>query len=438
MPTCFVESLYNVCTMNATSHGSRAIPKTRPSARKLMLSLPMPFHLALKEIWRNKSRFFLISVVVALITLLVLFTAGLAEGLGLGNREYISKVDADLIVYQSKAELLIPSSRINEATLRDLRQVDGVQAVGAVAWTNVTIVLPDNPAGVKVSLAGVLAGRSGEPPVVAGQGLSFKRGAEAIIDRSTAVRTNLKPGDPFKVRSIVGNKEKLYDLTVAGVSDSQQYSLQPTIFVPHLTWEKIRPRASSITDNLPGEPSVIFNVALVKLNNPADAPAMSKVIEHAVAESKNVALNIDEVRAVSKQTAWENTPGYSAQQSTLTLQRVFTLLIGLLVVGSFFRIQALQKVAQVGVLKAIGVSSWSIGLAALVQIFAVNAFGVFLGALLTYGAFVAIPPTVPIRFDGNDAASAIALLLIIGPVGGMLSVRVLLKAEPLKALGLAS
>ena len=67
-----------------------------------------------------------------------------------------------------------------------------------------------------------------------------------------------------------------------------------------------------------------------------------------------------------------------------------------------------------------------------------NAFGVFLGALLTYGAFVAIPPTVPIRFDGNDAASAIALLLIIGPVGGMLSVRVLLKAEPLKALGLAS
>jgi len=412
--------------------------RTRSARGTPLFAAPLPFHLAFKEIWRNKGRFFLISVVVALITLLVLFTAGLAEGLGLGNREYISKVDADLLVYQSKAELLIPSSRINEATLRDLRQVDGVQEVGAVAWTNVSVMLPDKTEGVKVALGGVLVGKPGEPRVEQGQQLDFKRGMEAIIDRSTALRTNLKPGDPLQIRSLVGNKEKVYDLVVAGIADSQQYSLQPTVFVPHLTWEKIRPRASDVNSNQPGDPSVIFNVALVKLNNPTDGAAMAKIIEQAVADSKNIALNIDEVRAVDKKTAWENTPGYSAQQSTLTLQRVFTLLIGLLVVGSFFRIQAMQKIAQVGVLKAIGTSNFAIGSAALTQIFVVNAMGVLMGALLTYAMFVAIPPTVPIRFDGNDAASAIALLLVIGPLGGLLSVRVLLKAEPLKALGLAS
>ncbi len=424
--------------MNVNQTVTQVAQKQRQASSGLMFGAPLPLHLAFKEIWRNKGRFFLISGVVALITLLVLFTAGLAEGLGLGNREYISKVNADLIVYQSKAELLIPSSRINEATLRDLRQIDGVQDVGAVAWTNISIVLPDKPEGVKVSLGGVLAGKPGEPPVIEGRGLDFKRGMEAIIDRSTAIRTKLKPGDSFKVRSLIGNKEKLYDMVVAGLSDSQQYSLQPTVFVPHLTWEKIRPRASAVTSNLPGEPSVVFNVALVKLNNPNDGPVMAKVVEQAVAESKNIALNIDEIRAVDKQTAWENTPGYSAQQSTLTLQRVFTLLIGLLVVGSFFRIQAMQKIAQVGVLKAIGTSNAVIGSTALAQIFVVNAFGVLLGAVLTYALFVVIPPTVPIRFDGNDAFSAIALLLVIGPLGGLLSVRVLLKAEPLKALGLAS
>jgi len=33
----------------------------------------MPFYLAFKEMWRNRGRFFLFSLVIALITVLVLF-----------------------------------------------------------------------------------------------------------------------------------------------------------------------------------------------------------------------------------------------------------------------------------------------------------------------------------------------------------------------------
>ena len=53
-------------------------------------------HLAIKEVWRNRGRFLLFSLVVALITVLILFVAALGEGLGSGNREYIEKLDADL------------------------------------------------------------------------------------------------------------------------------------------------------------------------------------------------------------------------------------------------------------------------------------------------------------------------------------------------------
>ena len=42
----------------------------------------MPIYLAAKEMWRLKGRFLLIASVIALITLLVLFVAALAEGLG--------------------------------------------------------------------------------------------------------------------------------------------------------------------------------------------------------------------------------------------------------------------------------------------------------------------------------------------------------------------
>ena len=62
-------------------------------------------YLAIKEIWRNRGRFLLVSMVIALITLLVLFIAALGEGLGNGNREYISKLDAQLIVYPGEIRL---------------------------------------------------------------------------------------------------------------------------------------------------------------------------------------------------------------------------------------------------------------------------------------------------------------------------------------------
>ena len=56
-------------------------------------------HLALKEIWRNRGRFLLFSLVVALVTVLILFVAALGEGLGSGNREYLEKLNAELIAY---------------------------------------------------------------------------------------------------------------------------------------------------------------------------------------------------------------------------------------------------------------------------------------------------------------------------------------------------
>ena len=55
-------------------------------------------HLALSEIWRNRGRYLLFSGVVALITVLILFIAALGEGLGSGNREYLEKLNGELIV----------------------------------------------------------------------------------------------------------------------------------------------------------------------------------------------------------------------------------------------------------------------------------------------------------------------------------------------------
>jgi hypothetical protein len=61
-----------------------------------------------------------------------------------------------------------------------------------------------------------------------------------------------------------------------------------------------------------------------------------------------------------------------------------------------------------------------------------------MGVVGTFALSLGLPPTVPISFTVESAALAIGSLLVIGPLGGLVSLFILLRVEPLTALGLAS
>lgn len=383
----------------------------------------MFIYLAYKEMWRNKGRFFLVSLVIALITTLVLFIAALAEGLGLGNREYIEKLDAELVLYQENVDFSIPSSRIGWSSLNDIRRIEGVSAAGPIGFASATILLEGaEPLGA--SLIGVEPGQPGEPPAFEGSNLRSRRAKEAIIDRNVVLRTGLGLGDSFTIKTIQGTQEKFFTLQVAGISDGRRYSIQPSVFVPFLTWDEVRPKASLEA----GAEELVFNVVAVRLDGGLDPEEMKQRLTGTLAG----------LEAADLVTAYESTPGYGPQQSTLNTQRMFTLLIGILVVGGFFQIQTLQKVAQTGMLKAIGASNLTVALAALTQIVLVTILGVLIGAAGTLALAAVLPAVIPIIFTPTSVAAAMITLMIIGPLGGLVSVRVMLKVEPLNALGLAA
>ncbi len=87
-------------------------------------------------------------------------------------------------------------------------------------------------------------------------------------------------------------------------------------------------------------------------------------------------------------------------------------------------------------LKAIGASNKTVVWAAMFQIVLVNIYGVTVGALGTYVLVQRFPSNIPVSFQGTVVVGAILSLLLIGPLSGLLSVRTLLRVEPLKALGL--
>lgn len=383
----------------------------------------MSFYLAYKELWHNRGRFLLVAMVVALITTLVVFIAALAQGLGNGNREYVEKLNGELLVYQANTNLSASASRLGRSLLSSVRRVEGVNAAGQVGFAASTLVFPDDRASLNVSLVGVEPGMPGEPPAFVGSNLSRGRSNEAVLDRNTALRADIKVGETITVKSIQGTEEKYYPLTVVGISDGRQNFLQPSVFVPYLTWDKIRPKGASE----PGNGEFISNIIVVKLNDPDDWQNMAGRIEKEVGS----------VEVVDRVTAYSASPGYSAQQSTLNTQRYFTLFIGMLVLGGFFQIQTLQKVAQIGMLRAIGTSRFTVGAASMIQIVTVNAIGVLIGTVGALLLSLTFPPAVPIVFNPVAVITAVVTLMIIGPLGGLVSVWALSRVEPLRALGLA-
>jgi putative ABC transport system permease protein len=360
--------------------------------------------------------------VIALITTLVLFIAALAGGLANANKQFIDQLDADLLVYQENVDLQITSSRLGPDKLRDLRRVDGVKAAGPLGFSTGTVVFSNGIEPVDVSLIGVEPGLPGDPPLLSGSGLQSRRGDIAIVDETLAKKAGLKVGDTFTIKTVQGTDEEFYNLKIVGTTSPRQYFFQPAVLLPMITWDKIRPQASASISS--GE--VISNLIAVQLENP---DSQSQI-------SERIAAQVDGIEVANKRQAILALPGYSAQQSTLNTQQGFTLLIGVLVVGGFFQIQTLQKVSQIGVLKAIGSPNRTVALASLLQIVLVTVIGVTIGSIGTLLLALGLPDGIPILFSGPTVLAALGALLLIGPLGGLVSIRLAVKIDPLTAIGL--
>ncbi len=384
----------------------------------------MAFYLAFKEVWRNRGRFFLFSLVIALITTLVLFVAALAQGLAQANKQYIEKIDAQLIVFQNNVKLSAQTSQIVRSTLNDIQRLEGVEEIGPIGLSSATLMI-ETGEEVDVALIGVEAGKPGEPAVRKGRSLRSNSGFDVLIDSQVADKYDLQIGDTLQIKTIQAAQEEFFSLKISGITDPQQYQFRPSFFVPYRTWDELRPQGP-VAGLQRGE--LITNIVAVRLSDPDNAETMKTGLQNQVSG----------VEVTDIKTAYEAIPGYSVQQSTLNTQQFFVLLIGTLVIGGFFQIQMLQKIPQIGVLKAIGASNKVVAVAAILQIILVTTFGVTLGAAVTLLLALGIPATVPIAFNGPTMLLAVLALLAIGPLGGLVTIRVAVRVEPLTALGLST
>jgi putative ABC transport system permease protein len=141
---------------------------------------------------------------------------------------------------------------------------------------------------------------------------------------------------------------------------------------------------------------------------------------------------------VSKQTAFANIEGVKGQQQTVDALRLFGFLIGALVIGIFFYVLTLQKIQQVGTLKALGASNAFLFIQMLIQVLVIIIIGALISTAAAYGTSALLsllPQTVPISFTGGTFLITSLLFIGTGLIGLIFSLRKVSRIDPIIAIG---
>lgn len=367
--------------------------------------------LGLMEIRRRKLQFVLVGLIVALVTYLVLMVNGLGIGLRELSGQALRNWDADALVYADTSNLSVIRSEIGQATVDRARALPGVTAAAELGYFGVNVKKPDGSSSKKAKSAALIGfdlGSIGQPGVIAGSPLTPADRDGVLADKSFLKATDLKVGDTVTL----GYRLTSGQFRIVGEIDEGAFFFQPTLYALRSTWQELR-------YGLTGADVPVASIVLLK----------GQGLPGKTGEGFTI---------VDKKTAFNNIEGVSAQNSTVNALMAFGYLIGALIIGVFFYVLTMQKVAQIGVLKAVGASTFFVARQILVQVLTLALAGVAVAVPLAYVTNAALqqaPGTVPIAF--TPAAFVITALAIVSTslLGAIFSVRQVAQVDPILALG---
>jgi putative ABC transport system permease protein len=363
--------------------------------------------LAFKEIRHAKLRFGLITGVVVMVSSLVFILSGLANGLATGNSAALDALPIDGMVLSAGSDSQLDRSQLPTDLVEQVQQQEGIddaQPFGATA-SNVTIEGKDDVIGV--SIIGVNPDSFAAPPADEGDPLGTEDNG-VVIDRTLADE-GVKIGD-----TLISSPGDV-SLRVVGIVDGRSYRLVPTLFMPIDVWQEVQAAGS-------GQNTDIINSVLVQ--------GQSDAIE-ALPDA------FDNTIVAGKQQVIESLPGYSEQALTLLLIQVFLVVIAAGIVASFFYIITLQKVPELGVMKALGTTTGYIARNLITQVTLLSLVGVILGVVIAWAMALAVGTTVPYTLNPARIGLFSAILLAVAVLGTVLSLRQVARIDPLDAINKA-
>ena len=353
--------------------------------------------LAWSEIKKNKLRFLLIVAILLLVSFLVFFLSGLANGLASMNREAIDtwKADAVLLTEESDKSLYESLLDKNVADELDAEETAVVSQMGSIA--------NNGKQKTNVMLFGINADEFIKPEV--------SEGDPTFYVQNGVVASDALKNDGFEIGDKLELSSSDTELTIVGFTEKARFNASPILYM------------------------TLNDVQKIKFG---DAYTMNQDLVNAIIikDKKWDELSAPEnMEIIKTETFIEKLPGYTEQNLTVTYMIYFLFVISAAIVAIFLYVLTVQKISMFGLMKAQGISSAYLARSVIAQTFILALIGVVAAFGLSLLAGTFLPAAVPIMFDIPTMIIYGLVLIVVAILGAVISVWTIIRIDPLEAIG---
>ncbi|CCV64233.1 Antimicrobial peptide ABC transporter permease [Alteracholeplasma palmae J233] len=349
--------------------------------------------LAYKEMKFNKLKFSLIILLIVLITYLVYFLTALAYGLASSYTNGLDKTKTNYIVLSENANDNIMMSVLTDKEFNLVNGHEAKEKLGlfpAVIFNN---NITNKDTKEEVYVFGI-------------ENISFFIPGEtkALKENEIIVDSKLKSLG-YEIGHEIGFSNSEMKLKIVGFTNNSTYQTAPIIYANLQTWKNYRFNQQTTEG--------YFNAIFIK-------------------GEKN---NVEGLTFYSLSEFAYKLPGYSAQVLTFSLMIVFLIVIIAFVLGIFIYVLTIQKSSMFGVMKAQGISNLYIGSSVVIQTILIVFIGALIGFILTIISVFALKSKVPLASNYYFYLYTTLAFFMFAVLGGVFSVKSIIKIDPLKAIG---
>ena len=341
--------------------------------------------LAIKEMLHEKLRYSLIVALIFLVSYLLIILTGLANL----NKAAINEWDASSIVLNSDSEGRLQQSFLSQD------EVASLPNNGTRISQYSTLVKSENGLKENTQLVGL------DSKSFIFKKLKITSGSKNIRNNAGVVSDKFK-SDGFKIGDHLLVANSSLRIKITGFTPRATLSALPVVYISPDT---IQPLNKGVTN------AVVFKNKLKNSKIPKGTNQLS-------------------ISSFIKKL-----PVYNAQQLTFNFMIAFLYIIILIVISIFLYILTVQKLPNLGVLKAQGVSTQYLILSTLFQSFIISVIGVIIAIILGEITAITLPSEVPIVIDKSNIIVTGIGIIIMSLLGALIPIRQIAKVDPYKIIG---
>lgn len=356
--------------------------------------------LAMKDLKYNKSRYSLVISILILLTFMVLFLSGLANGLSLATSATIKNAQANYYIVSDDADSIITRSELTEKQLEEVSTMTSGE-VTPISLMRMNMYKKDSQKKIDVTYMAVDKDSFMMPEILDGSEISGEE--NTILLNNSFLDEGISIGD-----TIIDSTSGI-EMKVIGFVKDEIFAHSSVGIVSLNTFKNIRTEINPKYE-------VVHNALAIKGDD----------IDN---------IEIANAEILSKDTIIKNIPGYAQEQMSINMILWVLIIVSAVILGVFFYIITTQKLTEFGVMKALGIEMKTLATMIISQVLILAGGSMIIGNILTFTISGFLPSSMPFSLQLESAVIISIAFLVISILVSLVSLRTVAKVDPLMTIG---